>query len=103
MNEAKRSELDAPDGSVDDLVNGLRHIADDHECCRQTIELVIERLEHQDLYLRSAGCADTLEDARRRADKGIRSPNVKAIRGGRSRSDWPELYALPGWASVSKF
>ena len=22
--------------------------------------------------------------------------NVKAIRGGQSRSDWPELYGLPG-------
>jgi len=28
-------------GSVDDLLNGMLHMADDHPCCRGTIELAI--------------------------------------------------------------
>lgn len=30
---------------IEDLINGLKHMADDHECCRGTIELAIEELQ----------------------------------------------------------
>lgn len=77
MKRAQRTELAEPGCSVDELINGLKHMADDHDCCRPTIKLVIKRLEHQDVYLRSAAAADTLEDAHRRAEKGIRPPGYR--------------------------
>jgi hypothetical protein len=44
----------------DDLINGLRHMASDHECCRETIEYTIRELEHLE---RKANCAQFDLDA----------------------------------------
>lgn len=30
---------------MSDLTNGLRHIADDHPCCRETLQLTIDTIE----------------------------------------------------------
>lgn len=31
--------------SVDDVINGLKHMADDHPCCRAAIERAVVTLE----------------------------------------------------------
>ena len=41
---------------MSDLINGLRHMADDHPCCRETLQLTIdtiEVLERENAALRS--------------------------------------------------
>ena len=30
---------------MSDLINGLRHMADDHPCCRETLQLTIDTIE----------------------------------------------------------
>lgn len=39
------SEIKLTETFIDDLVNGLKHMADDHECCRETIELTVQTLQ----------------------------------------------------------
>lgn len=42
---------------MSDLINGLRHMADDHPCCRETLQLTIdtiEKLERENAKLREA-------------------------------------------------
>jgi hypothetical protein len=31
--------------TTEDLINGLKHTADDHPCCRETIEATIQKIE----------------------------------------------------------
>ena len=32
--------------TTDDIINGLKHTADDHPCCRETMEATVKELEH---------------------------------------------------------
>lgn len=56
---------------MSDLINGLRHMADDHPCCRETLQLTIdtiEELERDNAALR----ADVLEQCTLNAKGGER-------------------------------
>jgi len=32
--------------NTEDIINGLKHMADDHECCREVLEEAIKLIEH---------------------------------------------------------
>ena len=39
---------------MSDLINGLRHTQDDHECCRGTIQMAIDRIAELECELAEA-------------------------------------------------
>jgi hypothetical protein len=46
MNETPKSTRDAGAGlSLEDAINGLKHLADDHPCCRVFVEALITTLQ----------------------------------------------------------
>ena len=83
---------------MSDLMNGLRHMADDHPCCRETLRLTIdtiEELERENAALRKQ-LADvsrvrySLEDSLTRAHN-----EAEACWKDKERLDWLEARGEP--------
>jgi len=45
---------DTPKCTTEELINGMKHTADDHTCCRGTIDMAIEKIQRLERELREA-------------------------------------------------
>ena len=57
--------------STDDLINGMKHMADDHPCCSQAIKAAIDRIEELENAMKVisiwSGCDEPAKETRMKA------------------------------------
>jgi len=70
----------------EELINGLKHMADDHDCCRGTIELAIKELSIERDWI-------SVHDELPKADQEVilYSENKYGVRQGWCDNQWPVL------------